>query len=268
MKAHTLFFSPTQTGATVAQAVRNGLQTPAGESIDITRAAVEKTFGADDTVIVAMPIYGGRLPKVAVERFKTIHGNGAKAVAIAIYGNANAGDALLELTDICKEQGFEVIAAATFIGEHSFTMKQFPIAVGRPDATDLQKAVTFARLIQEILDTKSPLTPLTVPGNHPYSKDAMNLPGVSATGTILENCTRCGLCETFCPTGAITMTPDGPQTDGEKCIWCAACVKACTSHARVFTLPKIKELAERLHTTFQDRQEPEWFLANQQGENS
>ena len=33
-----------------------------------------------------------------------------------MYGNAKAGDALLELTDLCTEQGFEVIAAATFIG--------------------------------------------------------------------------------------------------------------------------------------------------------
>jgi len=262
MQTHTLFFSPTQTGATVAQAVKNGLKASSGESIDITKAAVEKTFGADDTVIVAMPIYGGRLPKVAVERFKAIHGNGAKAVAIAIYGNANAGDALLELTDICKEQGFEVIAAATFIGEHSFTMKQFPIAVGRPDAADLQKAADFAGLIQKTLDAEGPLTPIEVPGTHPYSKDAMNLPGVSATGTILENCTRCGLCETFCPTGAITMTQDGPQTDGSKCIWCAACVKACTSHARVFVLPKIQEISEKLYTNFQTRQEPKWFLAN------
>ena len=262
MKTHTLFFSPTQTGAKVAQAIQNGMQTEPGESIDITKAAVEKTFGADDVVIVTMPVYSGRLPPVATERFKAIQGNGANAVAIALYGNAKVGDALLELTDLCKEQGFEVIAAATFIGEHSFTMKQFPIAVGRPDADDLKKAEQFAKQIQEKLNVGGPFTPPTVPGTHPYEKDAMNPPGVSATGTNLENCTRCGLCETFCPTDAITMTKDGPQTDGEQCIWCAACVKACTSHARKFTLPKIKEIAERLHTNFQARQEPEWFLAN------
>jgi len=261
MQTHTLFFSPTQTGATVAQAIQKGLQIEPGESIDITKAAVEKTFTADDVVIIAMPIYSGRLPRVAVERFQAIQGNGAKAVAIAIYGNANVGDALLELTTLCTEQGFEVIAAATFIGEHSFTMKKFPIAVGRPNAADLKKAETFAKLIQEKLDAGGPFTPPTVPGTHPYAKDAMNPPGVSATGTLLENCTRCGLCETFCPTGAITMTADGPQTDDSKCIWCAACVKVCTSHARTFTTPKIEEIAERLNTTFQDRQEPEWFLA-------
>jgi len=262
MNAHTLFFSPTQTGATIAKTVQNALETEAGESIDITKTAIEKTFGADDVVIIAMPIYSGRLPPVAAERFKAIRGNGAKAIAITMYGNANVGDALLELTDLCKEQGFKVIAAATFIGEHSFTMKEFPIAVGLPDTADLQKAADFAQLIQERLDAGSPLFPPSVPGAQPYAKDAMNPPGVTATGTNLRNCTRCGLCETFCPTGAITMTADGPQTDDSKCIWCAACVKVCTSHARIFTSPKINEIAKRLYNNFQNRQEPQWFLTN------
>ena len=260
MKAHTLFFSPTQTGATVAATVQTGLKTETGESIDITKAAVEKVFRADDVVLIAMPIYSGRLPPVAVERFKAIRGSGAKAVAIAMYGNANVGDALLELTDSCKEQGFEVIAAATFIGEHSFTMEQFPIAVGRPAATDLQKAAEFAALVQEKLDTNGPFTLPKIPGVHPYSKETMPLPGVAATGAN-ANCIKCGLCETFCPTGAITMTHAGPQIDETKCIWCCACVKVCTSHAMDITLPKIKETAEKLYTLFKERQEPQWFVA-------
>jgi Fe-S-cluster-containing hydrogenase component 2 len=208
-----------------------------------------------------MPIYSGRLPSVAVERFKAIHGNRAKAVAIAIYGNAKLDDALLELTDRCTEQGFKVIAAATFIGEHSFSMKEFPIAVGRPDTDDLKKAEIFAKRIQQRLDSDEPLTRPTVPGNHPYEKEAMNPPGVASTSTNKTNCVKCGLCETFCPTGAITMTEDGPQTDGSKCIWCSACVKVCTSHARDITLPKVTEIAERLHTHFKKRQEPQWFLS-------
>jgi ferredoxin len=260
VKTHTLFFSPTQTGATVAKAVQDNLKTEAGESFDITRAAIEKTFDSDDVVIVAMPIYSSRLPGVAVERFKSIQGNGAKAVAIAIYGNAKVGDALLELTDICKEQGFDVVAAATFIGEHSFTMKQFPIAVGRPDAADREKAAEFAALVQEKLDAGGPFTLPELPGSHPYEKETMNPPGISATGSN-DNCTKCGLCETFCPTGAITMTADGPQTDDAKCIWCAACIKVCTSHARIFTADPLKATAEKLFNNFKERQEPQWFVA-------
>ena len=260
MNAHTLFFSPTQTGATVAKAVQENLKADAGESIDITNAAIEKTFDPGDVVVIAMPIYSGRLPGIAVERFKSIRGNGTKAVAIAVYGNAKVDDALLELVTLCSEQGFEVAAAATFIGEHSFTMKEFPIAVGRPDANDREKAAKFAALVQEKLDAGGPFTAPTVPGSSPYVKETMTPPGIAATGSN-DNCTKCGLCETFCPTGAITLTDEGPQTDDANCIWCAACVKACTSHARTFTTPKIKEIAERLHTTFTERQEPQWFLA-------
>jgi len=258
MKAHTVFFSPTQTGATVAKTVLDNLKAEAGESFDITKAAAEKTFGADDVVIVAMPIYGGRLPGIAVERFKSIQGDGAKAVAVAVYGNANIGDALLELTDICNEQGFDVVAAATFIGEHSFTMKEFPIAVGRPDAADREKAAEFAALVQEKLDAGEPVTLPKLPGSHPCAKETMAPPGVAATAPN-SNCTKCSLCEIACPTGAITMAADGPQIDGAKCIWCCACVKICTSHAMDITLPKIKEIAERLHTNFTERQEPQWY---------
>ncbi len=260
MRAHTLFFSPTQTGATIAKAVQDNLKTEIGESIDITKAAVEKTFSADDVVIVAMPIYSGRLPGIAVERFQSIRGGGAKAVAIAQYGNAKTGDALLELTELCKQQGFELVTAATFIGEHSFTMKKFPLAAGRPDAADREKAAEFAALVQQRLDAGGPFALPKLPGSTPYAKETMAPPGIAATG-FNDNCTQCGLCETFCPTGAITMTADGPQTVGEKCIWCAACVKACTSHARIFTTDKIKGIAERLHTTFTERQEPQWFIA-------
>lgn len=260
MRAHTLFFSPTQTGATVARAVQNALRTEIGTSFDITKAPTEQTFSADDLVIIAMPVYGGRLPGVAVERFTSIQGNGAKAVAVAVYGNANIGDALLELTDLCTEQGFNVVAAATFIGEHSFTMKEFPIAVGRPDAADREKVAEFSALVQEKLDAGEPVTLSELPGSRPYAKETMAPSGVAATAPN-GNCTKCGLCEMTCPTGAITMTEAGPLIDASKCIWCCACVKVCTSDAMGITLPKIKEIAERLYTNFTERQEPQWFLA-------
>jgi len=264
MKTHALFFSPTRTGATIAKEIQDKLDMEPGDRFDITKAAVEKTFGPDDVVIIAMPIYGSRLPILAAERFKKVQGNGAKAVAITMHGNANVGDALLELTDLCTEQGFEIVAAATFIGEHSFTMKKFPIATGRPDAADLQKAADFVGLIQERLRAGGPFIRPNVPGNHPFSREAMNRPGVAATGTNQENCTQCGMCEAVCPTGAITLTPNGPITDDSKCIWCAACVKACANRARVFILPKIREIAKRLYNNFQERQEPQWYLAEKE----
>ncbi len=258
MTSHTLFFSPTQTGATVSCAVQSGLTLDIGDSMDLPRVLEPRAFGADDVVIISMPVYSGRLPTLAVEKFKKSQGGGALAVAVVMYGNRAFDDALLELSDLCTDQGFSVIASAAFIGVHSFSMPKFPIAFGRPDASDLQKAAEFGALVQKKIDSGEDLNTPSVPGNRPY-KDAMNPMGAIAE-TNTENCIQCGLCETFCPSQAITLTKEGPQTDAEKCIGCAACVKACTSHARKITMPKIYEIAERLHNACQTRQEPEWYL--------
>lgn len=190
MKTHTIFFSPTRTGATVAQTIRDEMQQQPGENIDLTKTAIEKAITADDVAIIAMPVYGGRIPALAAERFQAVHGNNAKAVAIVIFGNAKYDDALLELTDLCTKQGFQVIAAAAFVGEHSFATDEFPIAIGRPDAEDLQAAKTFAKLIDERLGKKGPSSPPTVPGNRPY-RPAMNIPPLAATDSDPADCTRC-----------------------------------------------------------------------------
>jgi ferredoxin len=262
MQTHTLCFSPTQTGATIVQAIQSGMDAPMGRHFDLTLHAPERgePFNQEDLLIVGMPVYAGRLPAVAVDRFKSIRGKKTPVVAVVLYGNRAYEDALVELVDLCTEQGFQVIAAAAFIGEHSYSSRKHPIAAHRPDSSDLKQATELGARVQQRLDLNRPLTAPNVPGNRPY-KPRMDPVG-SAAETNLRNCVRCGLCETFCPTNAITLTDAGPQTKAEDCIWCAACVKVCTSHARDITLPFIKEITEQLHSTCQTRKEPEWFLAS------
>ncbi|HII39251.1 TPA: 4Fe-4S binding protein [Candidatus Micrarchaeota archaeon] len=40
-------------------------------------------------------------------------------------------------------------------------------------------------------------------------------------------CTRCGICETFCPDSCITITPDGAQMDYDYCKGCLICLREC-----------------------------------------
>ncbi len=42
-----------------------------------------------------------------------------------------------------------------------------------------------------------------------------------------DKCARCGLCTTFCPENALTLSNDGVQLDTEKCIGCGECYTAC-----------------------------------------
>ncbi len=94
-------------------------------------------------MVIGAPVYVRRLPLNAVKRFKRLWANDTKAFVVVVYGNRNYEDALLELVDLSQELGFIPIAAAAFIGEHSFITRELPIAAGRPDEDDLEKAIEF-----------------------------------------------------------------------------------------------------------------------------
>jgi ferredoxin len=102
------------------------------------------------------------------------------------------------------------------------------------------------------------LNPEQIPDNRPYK------PEMKPSGAAAESdpalCMQCGQCLAHCPSNAIRLDKGVPLTDPDRCIWCAACVKNCPSGARRITLPKICDIAERLHKTCQTRKEPELFF--------
>jgi ferredoxin len=250
-----VLFSPTGTCRAVVEGMRYGTEREMGTVVDLTWENSEPVrFGKNDLVVVGMPVYAGRLPRLAVERFAAIHGDDTPVAAVVVYGNRAYDDALLELCDLCVKQGFRVVGAAAFIGEHSFSSAEVPIAQGRPDQDDLQKAEQFG---QRIAGKNEALDLSQIPGNRPYKDDPI-FPG-AATGTDLSLCTRCGQCVEVCPSDAISMTDDGPETDPDLCLWCEACVRVCSTQARSVVSPKIDEIAARLHQTCNVRLEPAFW---------
>ena len=111
-----IVFSPTGGTAKVADILTknwNGV-----ECIDLTKADKdfsECQFNSDDRALIAMPSYGGLAPEVAIERFKKISGNGAKCTIVCVYGNRAYEDTLVQMEDVAKECGFDVIAAVAAV---------------------------------------------------------------------------------------------------------------------------------------------------------
>src|SRR5699024_10659997 len=66
-----------------------------------------------DLTVIAAPVFGGRIPSTAAERIKTLKGQGKQAVTLAVYGVRAYEDALLELNNAAKAQGFEKIGRAS-----------------------------------------------------------------------------------------------------------------------------------------------------------
>ena len=123
-------FSPTGGTKKIADAISAGFHTPVVE-MDLTKADSTVTLGENDGLMAVLPVYAGRVPQIALERLAALKGSGQKAVAVVVYGNREYEDALLETEDALEANGFQVIAAAAFIAEHSIARS---IAAGRPDA--------------------------------------------------------------------------------------------------------------------------------------
>jgi ferredoxin len=258
-----VYFSPTKTTQKVLEGVAGGMDTEDVEHINLTPPdAAERVIDDlnDELVILGAPVYGGRLPETTVKRFANLKGNNTPAVVIVLYGNREYEDALLELKDLAVKQGFMPVAGAAFIGEHSFNSPETPLADGRPDSQDLQKAMEFGKAVKqklksiEDIDKKSVLN---VPGNFPYKERRPH--GDECADTIKEKCVACGTCVDVCPTGAVTME-DHVETDSKLCIVCCACVKNCPTGARVMDIPKIKNIMKWLSENYSTPKQPEIFL--------
>ena len=267
-KLKLVYFSPTGTSKRAAEAVAKGLGAEF-DRVDLTLPDAETrkhSFRSDELTVFAAPVYSGRIPVTAVRRLKKVRGRQGPAVIIVVYGNRAFEDALLELKDIALEQGFRPIAGAAFIGEHSFDTPETPIATGRPDKADLDKAEAFGEQIKEILGL-SAVRELEVPGHRPYRENSgWNKPYEErekgdqwSPETNTEACILCGMCARVCPTAAVTVT-GSVKTVKADCIACTACVKSCPTGARIWTHERVRKAASWLYTNCSERREPETFL--------
>lgn len=263
MEIHDLavaYFSPTGTSRKVAEAVASGVACTDVLTFDLTHSPVEAHIGSDSLAIVAVPVYGGHLPQLAVERLQGFRSDGAPAVAVVVYGNRAYEHALVELSDLLSGNGFNVVAAGTFIGEHSYSSEQTPIAAGRPDADDLRLAGTLGMKVSSKLSSltslsasslvdvrkiREPSQPLFATARFTFSVMRMIMRKVimpPAPLTDASLCLHCGKCVDLCPAGAIKKGEE-QMTDKSKCIKCCACVKGCPARARTFPTPFAKLLA-------------------------
>ncbi|HBO06893.1 MULTISPECIES: 4Fe-4S binding protein [Bacteroides] len=259
---HLITFSPTHTSKQVGEAIVRGTGLSEITKTDLTLHPAEKLEIPETTlVVVTVPVYGGKVAPLALERMKCIHTSGAPVVLAVVYGNRAYEKALAELDAFISERGFKVIAGATFVGEHSYSTDKNPIAVGRPDADDLRFAENFGAKIRTKIETAAGMDRLyTVDVNRiqrPHQaffplfrflrkvvklrKSGVPMPRIPAVD--VELCNHCGYCATHCPAGAIGKG-DECSTDIEKCIRCCACVKGCPQKARTFDTPFAVLLAD------------------------
>lgn len=197
------------------------------EKYDILKNPIQDKmeFEENDVVVVAAPVFCGRIAPKAIEMIQKLQGNGAKAVAIAVFGNRDYDDALLELCDALKNKGFLLLSAGAFVAEHSVFRT---IAKARPDNSDIEKLNDFANIsIEKLKEGK--FDDFNIKGNTNYKK----YEPIPLFPKGNSKCTDCMACVNICPVGAISK--ENPRkTDTKKCTSCSACIDVCKSGARGF----------------------------------
>lgn len=246
------YFSPTggtkKTGEAFCKAIAYNVN---GVNLGDREAVISGTPGS--LAVVAMPVFGGRIPVIMEEKLAMLNGSGKNAVILAVYGNRAYDDALLEMKDILNKRGFKVVAAAGLVAQHSIITE---VAAGRPDAQDIADIQAFAQKVLEKLEAGNE-TEVEVPGNYPYKE---RKPSAPAPVSDDEACIQCETCVDVCPTGAITVEGDQVVTDQEKCIFCLACTAVCPQVARDMLEPVKEKMMGFLGGLIPVHNENEYFL--------
>lgn len=210
-------------------------------------------------------------PPTAAKRLETLRGS----------GTPGRGDRGLRQPGLRKGRrgagrarrpaGIRPRGRAAFVGEHSYSTPETPVAAGRPDAQDLARAAEFGAAVRKKLaagtpapvdaaklkDVHTPLVPMLrfirfVVG---YRRRQKKNPVVYLPACDADRCTHCGRCAAICPTQAIARG-DEAHTDPARCIRCCACVKGCPVGARSFHTP----FAAALARSFTRRKQPVTIL--------
>jgi ferredoxin len=262
-KVKLVYFSPTGTTQRVLEGIAKGIAVENVEQINLTLPeGMQQAIPSfsDELVIIGAPVYGGRLPVDAIKQLKNLKANNTLAVLVVLYGNREFEDALLELKNLSIELGFHPVAGAAFIGEHSFATADVPIANGRPDSQDVQRAMDFGAGIKDKIAALKSIdgqTELEIPGSYPYKAGGAR-PMAVAPVTLEDTCTVCGTCASVCPTAAISIN-GSVATEIELCIRCCACIKSCPEDARIMEDDKWKNIAAWLNENCSTRKEPQMF---------
>ena len=235
MQVEIRYFSATGTTKKIVKAFTKGL---AGDvrMLDFTSTEKRKDIAkvASDLVVLAVPVYGERIPRFIYPYLKKLQGNGKPLVVISIFGNMGFGISLEQFADLAKKNNFKLIGAGAFVGEHSYANNNIPVGFGRPDAKDLAEATFFGQQIQAKLDTGD-LQTIEVPASTTpmiltHTPDFLPKILLKQPKVDHDICTNCQACVVKCPMSAIDQ--ETLKINEKSCLRCFACVKVCPEQAR------------------------------------
>ena len=141
------YFSPTGGTKRALEAVC-GLLGGESEYLPLTGPdKKEKTFGPEELLVLALPVYAGQIPAVP-GLLDGLKGDNTPCILLATYGNRHYDNALAQMKRLMEARGFRCVGAAAVITPHIFAPT---LGVGRPDGEDLEVLARFAQGVKDKL---------------------------------------------------------------------------------------------------------------------
>lgn len=204
-----------------------------GRIVDAADVGTPLSFGANELVIAAAPVYAGQLPAVR-GLFENLRGEHTPCIVLAVYGNRHYDDTLAQLKARLERRGFWCAGAAACVAPHVFAPK---LGAGRPDEADRAALAEFCGRVLQNLESGAAAE---VPGEpDPAPKAPSAVPRTRDEAL----CDGCGLCARECPVGAIE--PGTLCIRPGVCISCTRCARVCPRGAVRFDTA---EIAARLES--------------------
>lgn len=243
-------FSPTGGTYKITERILSGMDSD--NIFNITSNIENREFNSNDIIVFSAPVFGGRIPQIALDRIKSLKSNNTIAIPVVVYGNREYDDALLELKNTLEDNNFKVIAGGAFISKHSIATT---IAADRPNNEDMEIAMKFGSDILEKIKNSTDFTSIDLPGNFPYKE----YNGVPAKPQTDDSCIECGICAESCPVSAIDF--DNPRlTDIDKCITCMLCIDICPTNSRYLIPEMVQGTTEKIKPLCEIGRKPELFI--------
>jgi ferredoxin len=179
------------------------------------------------------------------------------------------------MAKMLRDKGFRVLAAASFVAQHSWASESHPYALGRPDKGDLEFAARFGGQVGEKLSSNPSEIQTGTRFMDWFSKQMVEsfpegyhrrvVDTAKPLGWVVfseeATCTSCMRCSDACPTAALKV--ESREIDDGLCIRCMACTGACSEgvlRLHYDDSPSSRERFERLGKIFAVRKEPHVFL--------
>jgi ferredoxin/flavodoxin len=262
-KIGIIYFSPTHTTKKICEAVALGMGSREPTAFDMTtpegRFAIvgkaDTLLEGIDHLIVGAPVHVGKIPRQAEECLRTLKGSGKPCTPVVVYGNRDYGAALYRMVDILAGNGFVIVGAGIFIGQHSYS-DLVPAGMGRPDGSDIGKAIELGA---RAANGARHLNVDDIPAQWDmYSRSRRY--SVLKVSYKEELCVKCRRCGRVCPLGLISGETGDYLSRAAKrrCIGCMACAKVCRPKARATKANPLMRLAlnRGLKSACRDRREP------------